>query len=84
MPKVETDKKRKQAQHIDFFTKTHYTSNTATGIKHLYDTTKFKCIACKERDVDTKMAIYELMVPTFAIYRKMYCLQCWLDFVLQK
>ena len=69
---------------IDFFYETSYTSNTANGIKELYDTIIFACKSCKVRGVDTKMEILETRLPTFVLYRKNYCITCWLKFIYSK
>ena len=82
MTKLEADKKRKKPQHIDFFIQTPHVSNTARGIKQLYDTTQFTCVTCKERNVETKMAVCDVTGPTFTLYRKRYCIQCWLKLVM--
>jgi len=71
----------KKVQPLDFFIETHSTSNTANGIKHLYETTHFKCVLCKENDVDTMIAILDTTLPTFVLRRKHYCLDCWLKLI---
>ena len=82
MTKLEPDKNKKRPQHVDFFIETACTSNTACGIAQLYATTKFKCIICDVREVDTKMAVLDHIVPTFVLHRKKYCVGCWLKLVL--
>jgi hypothetical protein len=82
MTKSKTDKKKKPPQLVDFFIETTYTSNTASGIAELHKTTKFKCVNCKTRDVESKMVIRDRVVPTFALHRKKYCVSCWLKLVI--
>ena len=83
MPKLETEKKKKRPLTVDFFIETTFTSNTASGIAELHKTTKFKCAECKACAVETKMAVLDPAVPTFVLYRKKYCVGCWLKLVLQ-
>ena len=78
----ETEKKKKRPLTVDFFIETTFTSNTASGIAELHKTTKFKCAECKAFDVETKMAVLDPAVPTFVLYRKKYCVGCWLKLVL--
>ena len=73
--------KNKKVLPMDFFIETRYTSNTASGIKELCETTSFTCIFCKENDVETKMAISDTTLPTFVLLRKHYCLSCWLKLI---
>lgn len=82
MTKFNTDKKKKRPQLVDFFTETTYTSNTASGIAQLRETTKFMCVNCKTCTVETKMAVRDYVVPTFALHRKKYCVSCWLKLVI--
>ena len=82
MTKSKTDKKKKPPQLVDFFIETLCTSNTASGIAELHKTTKFKCANCKACAVETKMAVLDRIVPTFVLYRKKYCVGCWLKLVL--
>ena len=82
MTKFNTDKKKKRPQLVDFFIETTYTSNTASGIAQLRETTKFMCVNCKTRTVETKMAVRDYVVPTFALHRKKYCVSCWLKLVI--
>ena len=82
MTKYKTDKKKKPPQLVDFFIETTYTSNTASGIAELHKTTKFKCAECKTCAVETKMAVLDPIVPTFVLYRKKYCVSCWLKLVI--
>ncbi len=73
--------KNKKVQPLDFFIETRSTSNTASGIKELFETTHFTCIFCKENDVDTKISILDTTLPTFVLLRKHYCLSCWLKLI---
>lgn len=82
MTKLEPDKKKKRPLTMDFFTETTYTSNTASGINLLHETTKFQCAECKTCNVETKMSVLDPIVPTFVLYRKKYCVSCWLKLVL--
>ena len=82
MTKFKPDKKKKRPSVVDFFTETTYTSNTASGIAELHKTTKFKCAECKACAVETKMAVLDPIVPTFVLYRKKYCVSCWLKLVI--
>ena len=82
MTKFIPDKKKKRPSVVDFFIETTYTSNTASGIVDLRDTTKFMCAECRTNVVDTKMAVLDPKVPTFVLYKKKYCTGCWLKLVL--
>lgn len=82
MTKLETEKKKKRPLTVDFFIETTFTSNTASGISELHKTTKFKCAECKTHEAETKMAVLDPIVPTFVLYRKKYCVGCWLKLVL--
>lgn len=82
MTKFKPDKKKKRPSVVDFFTETTCTSNTASGIAELHKTTEFMCVACRTRTVETKMAVLNPIVPTFVLYRKKYCIGCWLKLVL--
>ncbi len=82
MTKSKPDKKKKRPSMVDFFIETTYTSNTASGIAELYKATKFKCANCKACAVETKMAVLDHIVPTFVLYRKKYCVSCWLKLVI--
>ena len=82
MTNFKPDKKKKRPSVVDFFTETTFTSNTASGITHLRDTTKFVCAECRTNDVETKMAVLDPKVPTFVLYKKKYCIGCWLKLVL--
>lgn len=73
--------KNKKVLPMDFFIETRSTSNTASGIKELSETTSFTCIFCKDNDVETKMAISDTKLPTFVLLRKHYCLSCWLKLI---
>ncbi len=73
--------KNKKVLPVDFFIETRSTSNTASGIKELFKTTRFTCIFCKENDVDTKISILDTTLPTFVLLRKHYCLSCWLKLI---
>jgi hypothetical protein len=73
--------KNKKVQPLDFFIETRSTSNTASGIKELFETTHFACVLCKENDVDTKISILDTTLPTFVLLRKHYCLSCWLKLI---
>lgn len=82
MTKLELEKKKKRPLTVDFFMETVYTANTASGIAELHKTTKFKCAECKACVVETKMEVLDPIVPTFVLYRKKYCVSCWLKLVL--
>jgi hypothetical protein len=82
MTKFKPDKKKKRPPMVDFFIETTYTSNTASGIAELHKTTKFMCVACRTNTVDSKMAVLHPTVPTFVLYRKKYCVGCWIGLVL--
>ena len=82
MTNFKADKQIKRPSVVDFFTETKFTSNTASGIAHLRDTTKFMCAECRTCTVDSKMVVLDPKVPTFVLYRKKYCTGCWLKLVL--
>ncbi len=73
--------KNKKVLPVDFFIETRCTSNTASGIKELFETTIFTCIFCKDKNVDTKISILDTTLPTFVLLRKHYCLSCWLKLI---
>lgn len=74
----------KKIQKIDFFYETLYTSTTASGIKKLYDTIQFACKSCKVKEVDMKMEVLDNKLPIFVLYRKNYCVDCWLKLLYSK
>ena len=67
-------------QTIDQFYQTEYTFSLASEICTFYNENyySFICLNCKNKPVDIKKDVIDHKQPLFGIFRKKYCLGCWL------
>lgn len=66
---------------IDEFYQTEYTFSLANNISLFYNNNyyHFICINCNKKHVEIKKEIIDFKQPFFAIFRKKYCISCWLE-----
>ena len=65
---------------IDLFYETKYTFTLADDICLFYkkNYNNFRCLNCKKNNVEIKKDVINHKQPLFGIFRKKYCISCWL------
>jgi hypothetical protein len=66
---------------IDEFYQTEYTFTLADDICLFYNHNycNFICLQCNEKHVEIKKDVIDYKQPLFGIFRKKYCMSCWLE-----